>query len=455
MLTAHGTVTIRPKEVVPVYREEWDGTVTDYKYDFVNRDFVSRGGNLYQVKIQRPGQFVPAGIDPASVEGQEYWQMFNKLAPSVTNFLVIVDEDGKPRTLLSGGRIQTKFLNIGSLKMSETRLWGGAELFTGKGLALVNDPGDRRFVVYNDANNYVEMFQREDEWGFKGVDGDPDNPIFSLGRKYINGEWKDNNKIGGMIISSNGIQSTNFDPVTMVGSCFAKDGMSVYASGSGILSLSTGLLQASRITAIGSNAGIVGLEIIAHNIDAYGYLSQVTALKLSAKNNYSAPLYPPIALDITGGDLKIDGSIKFAETWRNIEMKNYSYLVGGCGYVPGALKWTGATNTWLTPEDTVVLVNNGTTHFNIFLPDARDIRPGHTVVFIPWQSSGSHGIIASPDNSIVVKVLYKGSLYNWISVDSKSGGRTATVYVTFIGKSGTSYIWTAGTMAQDGINYGN
>lgn len=179
MLTAHGTVTIRPKEVVPVYREEWDATVEDYKYNLVNRDFVSRGGNLYQVKTQRPGQFVPAGIDPASVEGQEYWQMFNNLAPSVTNFIVIMDEGGKPQTLLSGGRVQTKFLNIGSLNMSETRLWGGAELFTGKGLALVNDPGDRKFVVYNDASNYVEMFQREDEWGLKGRVAGKD--IFQLG----------------------------------------------------------------------------------------------------------------------------------------------------------------------------------------------------------------------------------------------------------------------------------
>ena len=31
MLSAHGTVTIRPKEVVPIYREEWDAKVTDYK----------------------------------------------------------------------------------------------------------------------------------------------------------------------------------------------------------------------------------------------------------------------------------------------------------------------------------------------------------------------------------------------------------------------------------------
>lgn len=187
MLSAHGTVTIRPKEVIPIYREEWDATVTDYKYDLVNRDFVSRGGNLYQVKVQKTNEFVPAGIDPDSEVGERYWEVFNKLAPSVTNFLVIVDEDGKPQTLLSGGRIQTKFLNIGSLNMGETRLWGGAEPMTGKGLALINDPGDRKFAVYNDSKNYVEMFMREKDidtllkagWGFRGVvDG---KEVFQLG----------------------------------------------------------------------------------------------------------------------------------------------------------------------------------------------------------------------------------------------------------------------------------
>ena len=179
MLSAHGTVTIRPKEVIPIYREEWDATVTDYKYNLVNRDFVSRNGNLYQVKVQKPKEFVPAGIDPDSEVGELYWQAFNKLSPSVTNFLVIIDEDGKPQTLLSGGRIQTKFLNIGSLNMSETRLWGGAEPMTGKGLALINDPGDRKFAVYNDSKNYVEMFQRENEWGVKGVING--SPVFQFG----------------------------------------------------------------------------------------------------------------------------------------------------------------------------------------------------------------------------------------------------------------------------------
>lgn len=215
MMTANGTVTLRPKEVVPVYREEWDATVEDYKYDLFNRDFVSRNGVIYQVKKQRVNEFVPAGLDPAGENGEDYWEAFNNLAPSVANFLIIVDEDGVPATLLSGGRIQARFLNIGSLNMSETRLWGGAEPMTGKGLALINDPGDRKFAVYNDANNYVEMFMRDDEWGLKGVvGGNVEHPVFQLGST---------NTIGGFEITNSRIGSFYDGSDSTAG-----DGMSLY-----------------------------------------------------------------------------------------------------------------------------------------------------------------------------------------------------------------------------------
>ena len=70
---------------------------------------------------------------------------------------------------------------------------------TGKGLALINDPGDRKFVIYNDANNYVEMFMRDEEWGLKGVvEGNVDDPIFQLGSK---------NKIGPFVYNKNDLEA--------------------------------------------------------------------------------------------------------------------------------------------------------------------------------------------------------------------------------------------------------
>ena len=301
----HGTVTIRPKEVIPIYREKWDAAVADYKYDLVNRDFVSYNENIYQVKMLRPGQFVPAGIDPDSEVGENYWEIFNKLAPSATNFLVIVDENGTAQTLLSGGRIQAKFLNIGSLNMGETRLWGGAEPMTGKGLAVMNDPNDRKFVVYNDANNYVEMFQREDEWGLKGVvEGNVDDPVFSLGKKYVYDSeaetwgWKDNNKIGGFEMTNSRIGS-------VFGSGGVGEGMSLYDF---VVKFKDESSNDSRFAAIGTKvypsstaqATLLRLEVnrvgSLSNTLAYLYCSGASG-NLGSRN---------IALKIAKGDLDID-----------------------------------------------------------------------------------------------------------------------------------------------------
>lgn len=294
MLSAHGTVTIRPKEVIPIYREEWDARVTDYKYDLVNRDFVSRGGNIYQVKVQRPNEFVPAGIDPDSEVGEQYWEIFNKLSPSVTNFLVIVDEDGNPQTLLSGGRIQTKFLNIGSLNMGETRLWGGAEPMKGKGLALVNDPGDRKFVVYNDSTHYVEMFQRENEWGLNGVVNG--SPVFQLGST---------NKIGGFDITDDRIGS-------IFGTGGVGNGMSLYNF---VVKFKSDNSEDSRFAALGTSvypsstaqSTLLRLEETRSgnldNILSYFYCSGASGV-LDSRN---------IAIKVGNGDVDIDnGNLNMA-----------------------------------------------------------------------------------------------------------------------------------------------
>ncbi len=387
MLTAHGTVTIRPKEVIPIYREEWNATVTDYKYDFVNRDFVSRGGNLYQVKIQRPGQFVPAGIDPASVEGQEYWQMFNKLAPSVTNFLVIIDEDGKPQTLMSGGRIQTKFLNIGSLNMSETRLWGGAELFTGKGLALVNDPDDRKFVVYNDANNYVEMFQREDEWGLKGRVAGKD--IFQLGNI---------NKIGPFSVYNEHLYFQNKQ-------------------------MSDDLWMSMQLGAAGDNNN--GFDLYVSWIEQSPLLpiGERTAMhvKLSTSRN---------------GQAILAESRGYKDNTRNYAIR----AIGNCrvedgvlsienGYIKGTivpattLDSSSTSNIELDLQETLVYWH-GSSKINISLPSGAP--GGHTVIFHAGAGRKADlGIICSTD----ARLNYRGTTYNWINVSN----RNLTIIVRKIG----------------------
>lgn len=89
-------------------------------------------------------------------------------------------------------------------------------------------------------------------------------------------------EIAGLKLSNNGLRSSDFNASSKVGSCYAKNGFSVYASGSGVLAPSTGMLQAGIITAIGTQASITGLEIIAKNTSGNATLSEITALKLRA-----------------------------------------------------------------------------------------------------------------------------------------------------------------------------
>lgn len=110
-------------------------------------------------------------------------------------------------------------------------------------------------------------------------------------------------EIAGLKLSDNGLRSSDFNPKLMTGSCYAKDGFSVYASGSGVLTPSTGMLQAGIITAIGTQASITGLEIIAKNTSSYATLAKITALKLRAIDyvDDSKKMAPTAALIVEEG----------------------------------------------------------------------------------------------------------------------------------------------------------
>lgn len=89
-------------------------------------------------------------------------------------------------------------------------------------------------MVYNDSKNYVEMFQRENEWGLKGViNGNVDNPVFQLGST---------NKIGGFEITNNRIGS-------IFGAGGVGDGMSLYDY---VVKFKSANSEDSRFAAIGT-----------------------------------------------------------------------------------------------------------------------------------------------------------------------------------------------------------
>ena len=139
-------------------------------------------------------------------------------------------------------------------------------------------------------------------------------------------------EIAGLKLSNNGLRSSDFNANSKIGSCYAKNGFSVYASGSGVLAPSTGMLQAGIITATGDNAEIIGLEIIAKNTSSYATLAKITALKLRAIDyvDDSKKMAPTAALiveegvSIFNGDVEVNGKSTFngAVYFKNVQNVN-------------------------------------------------------------------------------------------------------------------------------------
>lgn len=124
-------------------------------------------------------------------------------------------------------------------------------------------------------------------------------------------------EIAGLKLSNNGLRSSNFNASSKIGSCYAKNGFSVYASGSGVLTPSTGGMQAGIITAVGDFIShITGLEIIAKETSYdYGSSSKVTALRIKAENRYyGTPLDPPLAIEVVSGDVLFGGKMTVYNT---------------------------------------------------------------------------------------------------------------------------------------------
>lgn len=124
-------------------------------------------------------------------------------------------------------------------------------------------------------------------------------------------------EIAGLKLSNNGLRSSDFNASSKIGSCYAKNGFSVYASGSGVLKPSTGGMQAGIITAVGDFIShITGLEIIAKETSYnFGSSSKVTALRIQAENRYyGTPFDPPLAIEVVSGDVLFGGKMTVNNT---------------------------------------------------------------------------------------------------------------------------------------------
>ena len=124
-------------------------------------------------------------------------------------------------------------------------------------------------------------------------------------------------EIAGLKLSSKGLRSSDFNPKLMTGSYYASNGFSVYASGAGILTPSTGGIQTGIITAVGDFIShITGLEIIAKETSYnHGSSSKVTALRIQAENRYyGTPFDPPLAIEVVSGDVLFGGKMTVNNT---------------------------------------------------------------------------------------------------------------------------------------------
>jgi hypothetical protein len=124
-------------------------------------------------------------------------------------------------------------------------------------------------------------------------------------------------EIAGLKLSNNGLRSSDFNASSKIGSCYAKNGFSVYASGSGVLKPSIGGMQAGIITAVGDFIShITGLEIIAKETSYNnGSSSKVTALRIQAENRYyGTPFDPPLAIEVVSGDVLFGGKMTVNNT---------------------------------------------------------------------------------------------------------------------------------------------
>ncbi len=231
--------------------------------------------------------------------------------------------------ILAADSIKANMLSVAGFNFADYKIYGGAAYGSGSGIQITSTTAERSFKAYKDTNNYIGMYYNSaTDWGIKGVVGEV--TYLQLGNI---------NKIAGLELSNNGLRSSDFNPKLMTGSCYAKNGFSVYASESGVLAPSTGVLQAGIITAKGTQASITGLEIIAKNTSGNATLSEITALKLRAIDyvDDSIKMAPTAALIVEEGVSIFRDAVEIAgkSTFRNkiyLDLASIPNISGASNY---------------------------------------------------------------------------------------------------------------------------
>lgn len=331
-----------------------------------NEEYILlRGGGKYRfritnncVPIEHNSRYTGYGgqhVDPQSsvigpvltnVMKTEFDSQITQLKDSIDLRVTKTDYDKNNQVLnQSIGKLQTSYNSIsGTVSSLNTRLQTvekAGYITTSQGNTLyaskkLENGNELISYINQDATNTTIKAKNINLNGAISANGNvqitTDGKLIAVNGQFTGKITATEGEIAGLKLSNNGLRSSDFNASSKIGSCYAKNGFSVYASGSGVLAPSTGMLQAGIITATGDNAEIIGLEIIAKNTSSYATLAKITALKLRAIDyvDDSKKMAPTAALiveegvSIFNGDVEVNGKSTFngAVYFKNVQNVN-------------------------------------------------------------------------------------------------------------------------------------
>ena len=331
-----------------------------------NEEYILlRGGGKYRfritnncVPIEHNSRYTAYGgqhVDPQSsvigpvltnVMKTEFDSQITQLKDSINLRVTKTDYDKNNQDLnQSIGNLQTSYNSIsGTVSSLNTRLQTvekAGYITTSQGNTLyaskkLENGNELISYINQDATNTTIKAKNINLNGAISANGNiritTDGKLIAVNGQFTGKITATEGEIAGLKLSNNGLRSSDFNASSKIGSCYAKNGFSVYASGSGVLAPSTGMLQAGIITATGTQASITGLEIIAKNTSDNATLSGITALKLRAIDyvDDSKKMAPTAALIVEEGvsifnrDVEVNGKSTFngAVYFKNVQNVN-------------------------------------------------------------------------------------------------------------------------------------
>lgn len=316
-----------------------------------NEEYILlRGGGKYRfritnncVPIEHNSRYTVYGgqhVDPQSsvirpvltnVMKTEFDSQITQLKDSINLRVTKTDYDKNNQDLnQSIGNLQTSYNSIsGTVSSLNTRLQTvekAGYITTSQGNTLyaskkLENGNELISYINQDATNTTIKAKNINLNGAISANGNvqitTDGKLIAVNGEFTGKITATEGEIAGLKLSNNGLRSSDFNASSKIGSCYAKNGFSVYASGSGVLKPSTGGMQAGIITAVGDFIShITGLEIIAKETSYNsGSSSKVTALRIQAENRYyGTPFDPPLAIEVVSGDVLFGGKMTVNNT---------------------------------------------------------------------------------------------------------------------------------------------